>query len=109
MDKLGGLLFSLVEAGANRLHGVSFEIADPAKLNDEARKAAMADAEKRADLYTAAAGVKVKRVLSISEGGGFAPPQPLAMRAMKAGVEAVPVQGGEQSIAANVSVVYDIE
>lgn len=109
LDKLGGLLSSLVEAGANRLHGVSFEIADPAKLQDEARKAAMADAKKRADLYAAAAGVKVKRVLSISEGGGFAPPQPLAMRAMKAGGEAVPVQGGEQSIAANVSVVYEIE
>ena len=109
MDKLGGLLSSLVEAGANRLHGVSFDIAEPAKLQDQARTAAMADAKKRADLYAAAAGVKVKRVLSISEGGGFAPPQPMAMRAMKAGGQDVPVAGGEQSIGANVSVVYEIE
>ncbi|MCD6073945.1 MAG: hypothetical protein K0Q70_828 [Rhodospirillales bacterium] len=109
MDKLGGLLSSLVEAGANRLHGVSFDIAEPAKLQDEARKAAIADAKKRADLYAAAAGVAVKRVLTISEGGGFAPPQPMAMRAMKAGGESVPVAGGEQSIGANVSVVYEIE
>jgi len=109
MDKLGGLLSSLVEAGANRLHGVSFGIADPAKLRDDARKAAVADAKKRADLYAAAASVAVKRVLSISEVGDFAPPQPMAMRAMKAGGESVPVAGGEQSVAANVNVVYEIE
>jgi uncharacterized protein YggE len=109
LDKLGGLLSSLVEAGANRLHGVSFEIADPAKLQDEARKAAVADAKKRADLYAAAAGVRVKRVLSIAESGGFAPPTPVPMRAMKAGAEAVPVAGGEQSVTANVNVVYEIE
>lgn len=108
-DKLGGLLSSLVEAGANRLHGVSFDIADPAKLQDEARKAAVADAKKRADLYAAAAGVKVRRVLSITEGGGFASPQPMALRAMKAGGESVPVAGGEQSITASVSIVYEIE
>jgi uncharacterized protein YggE len=109
MGKLGGLLSALVEAGANRLHGVTFAIADPAKLQDEARKAAIADAKKRADLFAAAAGVKVKRVLSIAEAGGYAPPQPMAMRAMKAGGEAVPVAGGEQSVSANVSVVYEIE
>ena len=109
MDKLGELLSALVGAGANRLNGVSFDIAEPAKLQDDARKAAMTDAKKRADLFAAAAGVTVKRVMSISEGGGFAPPQPMAMRAMKAGGESVPVAGGEQSITASVSVVYEIE
>ncbi len=109
MDKLGGLLSSLVEAGANRLNGVSFDIAEPAKLQDEARKAAVADAKKRADLFATVAGVTVKRVLSIAEGGNFTPPQPMAMRAMKAGAADVPVSGGEQSIAANVSAVYEIE
>lgn len=109
MDKLGELLSALVGAGANRLNGVSFDIAEPAKLQDEARKAAMVDAKKRADLFAAAAGVTVKRVLSIAEGGGFAPPQPMALRAMKAGADSVPVAGGEQSVSANVSVVYEIE
>jgi len=109
MDKLGGLLSSLVESGANRLHGVSFNVADPAKLQDEARKGAIADAKRRADLFAAAAGVKVKRILSISESGGVAPPMPMAMRAMKAGAEAVPVAGGEQAISAAVSAVYEIE
>jgi uncharacterized protein YggE len=109
LNKLGGLLSSLVEAGANRLHGVSFEIADPASLRDQARKAAIADAKKRADLYAAAAGVSVKRVMSIAEGGGFAPPMPVAMRAMKGGAEDVPVASGEQSINASVNVVYEIE
>ena len=107
--KLGGLLSSFIEAGANRLNGVSFEIADPAPLLEQARKAAVADARRRAELYAAAAGVKVARVLSISEGGSFTPPQPMALRAMKAGADAVPVAGGEQAINASVSVVYEIE
>ncbi len=107
--KLGGLLSSLVEAGANRLNGVSFDIAEPAPLMDEARKAALADARKRADLYATAAGVKVARVLSISEGGSMQAPQPMILRAMKAGGEAVPIAAGEQAINASVSVVYEIE
>jgi uncharacterized protein YggE len=109
LNKLGNLLSSLVEAGANRLNGVSFGVADPAKLQDDARKAAVADAKRRADLFAAAAGVKVKRVLSISESGGVAPPMPMAMRAMKAGAEAVPVAGGEQAISAAINAVYEIE
>ena len=107
--KLGGLLSSLVEAGANRLNGVSFDIAEPAPLLDEARRAAVTDARKRADLYAAAAGAKVARVLSISEGGSMPPPQPIILRAMKAGGEAVPVAAGEQTINASVSVVYEME
>lgn len=109
LSKLGVLLSSLVEAGANRLNGVSYEIADPAPFVDQARKAAIADARKRADLYAAAAGAKIKQVLSISEGSGYAPPMPVSLRAMKAGAEAVPVAGGEQNITVSVAVVYEID
>ena len=106
--KLGELLSALVEAGANRLHGVSFEIADADKLHNEARRAAVEDARHRAELYAAAAGVKIKRVLSIAESGSPAP-VPFMARAMKAGAESVPIAGGEQSVGAGVSVVYEIE
>ena len=109
LSKLGVLLSSLVEAGANRLNGVSYEIADPAPFVDQARKAAIADARKRADLYAAAAGAKIKQVLSISEGSGYAPPMPVSLRAMKAGAEAVQVAGGEQNITVSVAVVYEID
>ena len=34
---------------------------------------------------------------------------PIAVRAMKAGAEAVPVAGGEQNITASVAVVYEID
>jgi hypothetical protein len=109
ISKLGTLLSSLVGAGANRLNGVSFEIAEPGPLLDQARKAAVEDARKRADLYAAAAGVKVKRVLSIAESSAPMAPMPMAMRAMKAGSDAVPVAGGEQSVSASVSAIYEIE
>ena len=53
--------------------------------------------------------MKVARVLSISEGGSIQAPQPMILRAMKAGGEAVPIAAGEQAINASVSVVYEIE
>jgi uncharacterized protein YggE len=106
--KLGGLLSSLVESGANRLQGVTFEIAEPAALQDDARRAAIADARKRAELYAKAAGVKLRRVLSIAE-AGTSSPAPMMMRAMKGGTGDVPVAAGEQTITAGVSVVYEIE
>jgi uncharacterized protein YggE len=105
--KLGDLLTSLIEAGANRLNGVTFEIAEPAPLLDDARRAAVADARKRAELYATAAGVKVGRVLSIGENSALAP-VPM-MRMAKAGADAVPVAAGEQTITAGVSVVFEIE
>ena len=108
LAKLGGLLSSLVEAGANRLNGVSFDIAEPAPLMETARKAAVADARKRAELYAAAAGVKITKVLSIAENGSNAP-APMVLRTVKAASEAVPIAAGEQSISASVSVVYEIE
>ena len=45
IDKLGELLDSLVQAGANQIHGISFRVGDPEKLLDEARRRAVADAQ----------------------------------------------------------------
>jgi uncharacterized protein YggE len=106
IDRVGPLLTELVEAGANRLRGVSFEIANPEPLQAEARRAAMQDARKRAELYAAAAGLKLGRVLSITETDAPVAPMPRQMRAMG---EAVPIAPGEQTVSATVTVVYEIE
>ena len=85
LDKLGDILDRLVTLGANQTHGLSFEASKAETLLDEARKQAVANALRRAELYAAAAGVEVGEVLTIVEGGGEAPRPVMHMaRAMKA-------------------------
>jgi uncharacterized protein len=67
LDQLGEILDELVNQGANNVHGISFSVAEPRPLQDEARKKALADARRKAELYAGAAGVKVGRVLLIEE------------------------------------------
>ena len=105
-SKLGGALDALVAAGANQINGVSFSIQNDAPLLEKARAQAIADARARAETYAKAAGVSLGPILSISEGGGEAPPRPMyRMAAMAAETRIAP---GEQSVTADVSVVWEI-
>lgn len=107
---LGGLLDAMVQGGANQLNGLSFAVAEPAALRDEARRRAAADARARAALYAEALGVKLGPVLSLTESGGFSP-QPYMMRdaAMAAPAAApVPVAAGEIEYTASVTVEFAI-
>ena len=106
VTKLGGTLDALVTAGANQMNGISFSIRAPAPLLEKARSDAIADARARAETYARAAGVTLGPILSISEGGGAVTPRPMYRMAMAAGP--VPIAAGEQSITADVSVVWEI-
>jgi hypothetical protein len=105
---LGRLLDELVNQGANAVGRVRFSVADPAAVLDEARRKAVADARRKADLYAAATGVGVGRVLSIQEASaGF--PQFAEARFSVAATSAVPVAPGEQEFQASVTVSYAIK
>ena len=107
LDKLGGLLEALVKDGANRLNGLSFGVSETAEKMDQARKLALKDARRKAELYAKEADVDVGDVLKISETSIRSPRPMLQMRSMAA--EAVPVAAGEQQISASVSVVFEID
>lgn len=106
LGMLGAVLDAAVADGANTLNGLSFGLAERRPLEDEARKAAVADAIARATLLVEAAGGKLGPVVSITEGGSFAPPMPM-FRA-DAAAAPVPVAGGEVGVSASVSVVFEI-
>jgi len=74
----------------------------------EARAAAVADARTRADTYAKAAGVSLGPVQSISEGSGSEPPRPMYRAMVMTADRSVPVAAGEQSVTADVSVVWEI-
>jgi uncharacterized protein YggE len=109
LDTLGSILDKSVTVGANTINGVSFSVADPSELYDEARKAAFADARAKAELYATAAGSTLEGILSISEGQTFNDPQPYPMyRADMAASAPVPVQAGELAFAINVNVQWEL-
>ena len=106
VGKLGSVLDALVAAGANQINGISFSIQNDTPLLEKARAQAITDARARAETYARAAGVSLGPILSISEGGGEAPPRPMyRMAAMAAETRIAP---GEQSVTAEVSVVWEI-
>ena len=107
----GKVLDALVASGANQVNGPSFQMAEPAAALDEARLDAMKDARARAELYARAAGLRVVRIVSISESGGFAPPQPVYARAMKAEMDAPPpppIAVGEVEAEVSLSVQFEL-
>ena len=106
INSLGAVIDALAKAGANRLQGVSFEVADPKPHLDTAREKAVADARGRAELYARAAGVALGPVVSIRETVEM--PGPIMMRA-EAASDGPPIAAGTVTLAAQVEVVYAIE
>lgn len=110
LDTLGSVLDTVVSQGSNQINGIMFTIADDAKLQDEARKVAVADAERKAQLYAEATHITLGQIMGVSE-GNFQPPQPVfygkAMRADAAA--AVPIAQGEQTVAIDVTIMWEIK
>jgi uncharacterized protein YggE len=107
VGKLGAALDALVTSGANQMNGVSFSIKDTSTLLTTAREQAVADARARAETYAKAAGVSLGPIQSISEGGNDAP-RPMYKAVMMAADRSVPIAAGEESVSADVSVVWEI-
>lgn len=107
LDKLGEVLDRLVGLGANEMAGLSLDVSQAEKLKDDARKEAVANAQRRARLYADAAGVELGEVLRIDESGDTAPRPIFAGRALKA--EVVPIERGTETLEATVSVTWALK
>jgi uncharacterized protein YggE len=108
LDTVGDVLDSVVEAGANNIWGVSFDLDDPKAAQAGARADAIADAKARADALAELSEVKLGPVMSISEvfGGGISPMTVVVERAAAGGG---PISPGELEIGYQVQVTYFIE
>lgn len=109
LKQFGKVLDTLVAAGANQINGPSFQLDQPDAALDEARVEAVKKARARADLYARAAGLRVARILSISE--GFSPPPPMPVMFAKAAAmdaAAPPVAPGEVEMGVTVTVQFEL-
>lgn len=67
LDDVQPLLVDLVEAGANEIVAVDFDVAGKGGLRAEARRQAVVAARGKAELYAEAAGVRLGAVLHIDD------------------------------------------
>lgn len=109
LDRLGEVMDALVASGANQVHGPGFEIDQPESVRDQARRQALEKAQERAGMYAETLGLRVRRIVSISEGGGFSPPMPMmAMAREQAADGGTPISPGESTLQVNLDVVFEL-
>lgn len=105
LANLGAILDAAVRDGANQMNGLQFDVADPAPYLIAARKAAVADARAKAEVFSQAAGLQLGPILAISESGADAGPMPMMAEAsFDAMSRAVPISAGELTITASVAI-----
>ena len=110
IGKLGKILDTLASVGANQINGPSFDVDKKDEAMDEARQNAIAKAQTRAEMYAKTLGMKVRRIVSINEGGGFSPPMPMMrMQAMEMAKGAdTSVSPGENTLSVTLDVVFEL-
>ncbi len=82
IDSAGEVIAAATGAGANILSGPQLTVDDREAASLSAYAAAYKAARARADAYAKAAGLKVVRILSITDGSAMGAPMPYAMDAM---------------------------
>ncbi|RMH91176.1 SIMPL domain-containing protein [Lysobacter pythonis] len=111
LSKLGKTMDTLVAQGANELNGPNFQVDKPDEAYDEARRGALEKAQARAGMYAKTLGLRVRRIVSIDETGGYRPPVPMmramAMDAKNAGAETA-VAPGESTLSVNLNIVFEL-
>ena len=107
----GKILDALVGQGANQISGPNLVVDKPEAALDEARAKAIASGRARAALYARSLGMRVVRVVAVSESGGYAPPpppMPMYARAEMAS-PATKIEPGEQKLQINVAMTFELQ
>jgi uncharacterized protein YggE len=110
LDKAGDVVDAATAKGATDVNGMSFEIADPAKAQNDARAAAVSAAHDSAVAMASAAHVTLGAVVSIADAGASTPIfYGSASAAVPMADVKTPVQPGTQDVSAQVTVVYELD
>jgi uncharacterized protein len=118
LGEMGKIIDTLISEGANQVDGPNFTLDEPREALDEARREAVAVGRQRAELYAQATGMRVARLLSVSEGGGYYPiQQAIVVTGSRIGYggappppppSPAPVSPGELSLGVNVSMQFEL-
>jgi hypothetical protein len=110
LQKLGGLLDTVVSTGANNINGVQFDVANKDAAMSEARKQAIQDAQNQATEIASAAGVVLGSIQNMSVNVNNQPgPLYTGKGGFAAADSSVPVSAGQLLITANANITYIIQ
>lgn len=112
IDTVNGVIDAATAQGANDVGGVSFDVDDKDKAENQARDLAVKDAKTKAEEAAKAAGFKLGRVINYSEGGN-AVPRPVMFESAKSlpisgGGAPTQVEPGSSEVSVEVSMSYEI-
>lgn len=112
LARLGQAIDAAVSSGANQMNGIGFALRDPAAAENEARRRAVRALQSKADLYAQATGLRLGRLVNLSEGGGYAPPPPMPMPVARMAAfekaDSTPVSPGEIEVRIDITGVYEL-
>ncbi|MBE3066233.1 MAG: SIMPL domain-containing protein [Chloroflexi bacterium] len=112
LTKLGSLLNTAVEAGANNINSITFDVADKTAAMTQARQKAMANASSLASELAQTAGVQLAEIQNVSYSDNSPNPYSYGMGGgggAAAPNASVPIQPGLTQITVTVSVTYSIK
>ena len=110
MRSSGKILDALVAQGANQINGPNLTIDKPEAALDEARANAVAIGRARAELYARSLGMRVVRLVSVSENGGYAAPPPAPPPPMMmARAASTKIDPGEQKLQVSLAMVFELQ
>ncbi|MEK7129656.1 MAG: SIMPL domain-containing protein [Patescibacteria group bacterium] len=111
IDRANSVIDAATAAGANQVGGVSFDVDDKAKAQNEAREKAVTQAKQKARDAAKIAGFTLGRIINYSENFGGEPrPIPLMAKAEGLGGAGVPTQiePGSSEITVTVTLSFEI-
>lgn len=112
LEQTGKILDALVAEGANQINGPNLTIDKPEEAMDEARQEALKIARARADVYARSLGMRVTRILSVSESGSMPPPMPMMVQSAafaRDSAQEAKIAPGEQTVGATLSVTFELQ
>jgi uncharacterized protein len=114
VDDAGSVIDAVASAGGDytRINSISFGLDDPTKQYPEARKKAIDDAKSKAQQLADAAGVKLGKIVYITESTNYNPPVPIYYTAKSDSMGSVPttaISPGETDVTINVQMNYTLQ
>ncbi len=112
LTKISAVLDGLVSAGANQVNNLGLQVENPEALRSQARQMAIDNAKKKAQELKGQVGISLGRIVNFSEGSnGYPEPMYYDVKNMSAGMGGggPDIQTGENEIAVNVTITYQIK
>lgn len=111
---IGAIMRGVVSNGANTVSGLSFDMDDRTKLENEARTKAIAAAEVRAKTIAKSGHFRIGKIISINDSGISVPMLPYRTFGLGGADSAMSktaptIEPGSQDISASISITYSVK